>query len=149
MVAWQTLTLVKGDDKSRDIRPVVMDLVFASSATCAISHSVPSINLPQTDKQRPQKNNESIGKTKIFQRFHSTTGDRATPSGHSAGTVSSFILTKRNGWQKSFSSLCARMWSNKLARRIHKKLLCGQFFKLHSYICGQRRALKRANEHGA
>lgn len=140
-------TLVKGDDKSRDISPVVMDLVFASSATCAISHSVPSINLPQTDKQHPQKNNESIGKTKIFQRFHSTTGYRAsrTLSEHSAGTVSSFILTKRNGRQKSFFSLCARMWSNKLARRIHKKLLVAT-----SLSCiRQWRALKQANEHRA
>lgn len=84
---------------SGDISPVVMGLVLASSATWTISHSVPSITLPQTDKQCLEKINESIGKTKIFQRFHSTTGYRATctPSEHSEGTVSSFILTKRNG----------------------------------------------------
>lgn len=101
MAAWQTLTLVKGDDTSGDISPVVMDLVLASSATCTISHSVPSITLPQTDKQRLETINESIGKTKkIFQRFHCTTGYRATrtPSEHSEGTVSSFILTESNGW---------------------------------------------------
>lgn len=94
------LTLVKRDDASGDISPVVMDLVLASSVTCAISHSVPSITPPQTDKQRLEKINESIGKTKkIFHRFHSTTGYGAThtPSEHSEGTVSSFILTKRNG----------------------------------------------------
>lgn len=95
------LTLVKGDDTSGDISPVVMDSVLASSATCAISHPVPSITLPQTDKQRLEKINESIGKTKkIFQRFHSTTGyyrAARTQSEHSEGTVSSFILTKRNG----------------------------------------------------
>lgn len=86
MAAWQMRTLVKGDDTSRDISPVIT--VVASSATCTISHSVPSLNLPQTDKQRLQKNNESIAKTKIFQGFHSTTGYGATPSGQPEGTVS-------------------------------------------------------------
>ena len=98
--AWQIVTLVKGDDTNGDISPVLMELVLASSATCAISHSAPSITLPQTNKQCLEKINESIGKTKkIFHRFHSTTGHyRAprTPSEHSESTACSFILTKIN-----------------------------------------------------
>lgn len=92
------LTLVKGDNISGDTSPVLIDLVSASSATCTICHTVPSITLPETDKPRLERINESIGKTKIFHGFHSTTGYRATrfPSQPSKGTVSSFMVTERN-----------------------------------------------------
>lgn len=80
MAAPETPALFSANDTSEDIRPVVMDFVFASSATCTISHSVPSITLPETDKQRLEKMNESIGKTKIFLGFHCTTGHGAAHS---------------------------------------------------------------------
>lgn len=125
--------------------PVVMDSVSASGATWTISHSVPSITLPQTDKQRLEKTNESIGKTKkIFQRFHSTAGYRATrtPSEHAEGTVSSFILTKRNGCCESFLSLCEGTRYSKLAGKVHNycETLSGRFLKLQDPIPGEWRA---------
>lgn len=43
------LTLVIPDSTGEDISPVAIDLVSASSATCTISHSVPSNTVPRTD----------------------------------------------------------------------------------------------------
>lgn len=60
------------------LAPSFMDSALASSATCAISHRVPSITVPQTDKQRPEKINESTEEAKkISQRFCSIAGNRA------------------------------------------------------------------------